>query len=148
MIKFFHLICGTSILGLLIANFFYIAHNIQQGDRDLIKYAVKTSYFSDAAIFLCVLIQFITATRLVFETYLSLKVPWIWVAYHAFGLIVVLWSLNLGIKFFYISKQEGLPAKITTYLFYGLNSFIFFTYIIIIHDAVTQSTWFDFLLRK
>lgn len=130
----------------MIAEFFYIARSIRNGDRSLINYSLKASYFGDGIIFLIILIQFATAIKLVSAGYFTLAIPWVFIAYHAFGTVVLLWIGILMIKLLYLSKTDISPIALK--IFYFLNVMIILTFIIIIHDAVTQSTWFDFLFRK
>lgn len=146
IIKFFHIICGLTFFGISIAAFFYIARSINQHDQSLIDYSIKTSYFGDAIILLCILIQTATAISLVSAGGFTSNVPWIFVAYHAFGFLIFLWLLILFIKKFHFLKSTIAPIFLKS--FYLLNIAMIFTFIIIIHDAVTQSTWLDFLFRK
>jgi hypothetical protein len=146
IIKFFHVTCGVSFLGIIIASFFYITRSIHKRDRSLIDYSIKASYFGDALILLCIFIQITTATSLVSAGNFTLKVPWIFIAYHAFGLLALLWLLTIPIKKFYFSKPVIAPASLKS--FYFLNMAMVLIFIIIIHDAVTQSTGLEFLFRK
>lgn len=146
MYKFLHLMGGTTFFGIIIAMFFYISHSIQNRDKALIQYSLKASYFGDGVIFIIAALQFLTAVQLVSDGHFTLAIPWIFVAYHAFGTVILLWLSLLLIKIIFLSKTNILPMAIK--LFYLLNTFIILIFIIIIHDAVTQSTWFDFLLRK
>lgn len=146
MDKFLHLICGTTFFGIMIAAFFYIARSIRTNDPLLINYSLSASYFGDGIIFLILIIQLITANHLVAAGHFTLKVPWIFIAYHAFGVIVLLWMGILLTKFLYLSKTD--ISRIALRVFYLLNVMLILIFIIIIHDAVTQSTWFDFLFWK
>lgn len=146
MLEFLHLICGTSFFGIIIAAFYYIARSIKSEDRALINYSLKASYFGDGIVLLIVLTQFFTATRLVTAGHFTLTIPWIFIAYHAFGTIVLLWISTFLIKILYLSKTYIPPFALR--VFYFLNVMIILIFIIVIHDAVTQSTWFDFLFRK
>lgn len=146
MFEFLHLMSGTTFFGIMIATFYYIARSLRQDDQTLINYSLKASYFGDGIIFFIVLIQLITATHLVSAGHFTLAIPWIFIAYHAFGTIVLLWIGIFLIKLLYLSKTDISP--ITLRVFYSLNVMMILLFIIIIHDAVTQSTWFDFLFRK
>lgn len=146
MLKFLHLICGTTFFGIIIAAFFYIARSISNGDRSLINYSLKTSYFGDGVISFIVIIQLITAVKLVSDGHFALAIPWIFIAYHAFAAIILLWLSILLVKLLCLSKPDILPIFVN--IFYSLNVIMILIFIIIIHDAVTQSTWFDFLFRK
>lgn len=146
MFKFLHLICGTTFFGVMIAAFFYIARSIRKNDQSLINYSLKASYFGDGIIFLIALIQLITAINLVSAGHFTLAIPWIFIAYHAFGAVVLLWIGILIIKLLYLSKTDISPIALR--VFHALNIMMILIFIIIIHDAVTQSTWFDFLFRK
>lgn len=146
MFKFLHLICGTTFLGLMIASFYYITRSIKKNDRALIAYSLKASYFSDGVIFLIVPIQFLTAAYLVYTKHLTLAIPWILVAYHAFATVVLLWAAIFLIKILSLSKKTISSSALR--IFYLLNSLVILIYVIIIHDAVTHSTWFEFLFRK
>ena len=146
IVKFLHLICGTTFLGTIIAVFFYIAYSVRQTDPLLIYYSLRISYFGDGVISFCAFIQFITAAILVPAGKFTLAVPWICVAYVAFGSVILLWLMNLLIKLIYFSKIPIKPYALKG--FYFLNSLIIIIFIIIIHDAITQSTWFDFLFAS
>ena len=146
IIKFFHIICGISFFGITIAAFFYIARSINKHDRSLIDYSIRASYFGDAIILLCIFIQIASSIQLISAGHFTLEVPWIFVANHAFGFLIILWILNLFIKKCYLSS-----TTITSYSlksFYYLNIAMILIFIIIIHDAVTKSTWLEFLFRK
>lgn len=146
MFKFVHLICGITFFGIMIAAFFYIARSIKDGDRALIDYSLKASYFGDGLIFFIVIIQLLTATQLVSNGHFTLAIPWVFIAYHAFGAIILLWLSILLIKILYLSKMD--ISTVAVNIFYLLNAIMILIFIIIIHDAVTQSTWFNFLFRK
>ncbi len=146
MFKFIHLICGTTFLGLMIASFYYITLSIRKNDRVLIEYSIKASYFSDGIILLIVPLQLATATYLVSVGHFTLKIPWIFIAYHAFGAIILFWIAILAIKIFYLSKPRIPPTALR--FFYFFNSLVILIYIVIIHDAIMQSTWFEFLFRN
>lgn len=144
--KFFHLICGTSFLGITIASFFYTARSIHKNDRALIDYSLRASYFGDGIIFICAVIQFVTANQLVTAGHFTLDVSWIFVAYHAFTILILFWIANFLIKYFYFSRMKIPSVALNS--FYLINLTMILIFILIIHDAVTQSTWFDFLFRK
>ncbi|MBV8802241.1 MAG: DUF2269 family protein [Gammaproteobacteria bacterium] len=145
-IKFFHIFCGISFFGLMMASFFYIARSINTNDRDLINYSIKTSYFADVVILLCITIQTVTSLSLVSSGGFNLHVPWILVAYHAFALLFISWVSLFFIKKNCFSKNNITSWSIKT--FYGLNILIILFFIIIVHDAITQSTGFEFLFIK
>ena len=138
--------CGTTFLGIIIATFFYISYGIRRGDKSLIRYSLKASYFGDGIIFVCAFTQFITATILVSVGKFTLAVPWICVAYLAFSGITLLWLINLFIKRKYFANAHIKPFAFK--IFYFLNILIILTFMVVIHDAVTQSTWLDFLFRQ
>ncbi len=146
IIKFFHVICGVSFFGITIASFFYVTRSINKHDSSLIDYSIRTSYFGDAIILLCIFIQIATSMPLVSAGNFTLEVPWIFIAYHAFGFLIILWLLTLFIKKFYFSRM--IIASFTLKCFYFLNFAMILIFIIIIHDAVTQSTGLEFLFRK
>lgn len=146
IIKFFHVLCGISFLGITIAAFFYISRSIHKQDRTLINYSIRASYFGDALILGCIFVQIATSIPLVIAGHFTLEVPWIFIAYLAFGFLIILWLLTLLIKKFYFSRAviASFPLK----SFYSLNIAMILMFIIIIHDAVTQSTGLEFLFRK
>ena len=146
MLKFFHLICGTTFFGIMIAAFFYITRSIRSGDRSLINYSLKASYFGDGLIFFIILIQSVTSYQLTNAGHFTLKIPWILIAYHALGTIIFLWIGILLIKLLYLSRTIISPIALR--IFYFFNILLILIFVIIIHDAVTQSTWFDFLFRN
>lgn len=128
---------------MIISAFFYIAYSFQRNDRLLMSYSLKASYFGDIVILMCIVTQFITAAKLMFAGDFSMAIPWIRVAHAAFGSIVLLWLIGVLLKFFYLSKPK--INILTLRCFYCLNLAIIVIYMIIIHDAITQSTWFNFL---
>jgi hypothetical protein len=146
IIKFFHLICGISFLGITIAAFFYIAYSIHKQDRALIDYSIRASYFGDAIILLCILIQLISSIPLISAGHFTLKVPWIFVAYHAFGFLILLWLINVAVKRFLFSK--AIIASYSLKIFYFLNIATLLIFIMVIHDAVTHSPWLEFLFKE
>ena len=146
IIKFFHIIAGISFFGITIAAFFYITRSIHKRDHALIDYSIKTSYFGDALILLCILIQVASAISLTSAGHFTLSVPWIFVAYHAFGFLILLWIINILIKKFLLSKLVIAPYSLKS--FYYLNIVMIFVFMMIIHDAVTKSTCLAFLFGR
>lgn len=146
MFKLFHLICGVSFFGIMLAAFFYIARSIKKCDRSLIDYSIRASYFGDLVVLLCIIILLASSTPLISVGHFTRSVPWIFVAYHAFSCLVVLWLLNVVIKFFFLSKPIIASSAVKT--FYFLNMAMILIFIVIIHDAVMRSTWLEFLFRK
>ena len=146
IIKFFHVLCGISFFGITIASFYYITRSIKKGDRALVGYSIRASYFGDGLILACIFIQITTSISLVTTEHFSLKIPWIFVAYLAFGLLIILWLLTLLIKKIYFSGMAIPPPSLKSY--YVLNSAMILIFIMIIHDAVTQSTRLEFLFRE
>jgi hypothetical protein len=146
IIKFFHIICGVSFFGITIASFFYITRSINMNDRSLIDYSIRASYFGDAIISLCIFILIASSIPLIFAGNLTLKVPWIFVAYHAFGFIIILWIVNIFIKKVYLSRI--VIASYSLKAFYYLNVAMILIFITLIHDAVRKSTWIELLFRK
>ncbi len=145
VIKFLHLICGTTLLGITIASFFYISNSIKKKNPELIRYALRASFFGDGIFLICLSIQLITSNLLTGLLNFSMAIPWIFVAYHAFGLLIILWIINFIIKYFYLSKLSNFSASLKS--FYVINIFMITVFIIIIHDAVMQNTWFNFLFK-
>jgi hypothetical protein len=146
IIKFFHIISGVSFFGITIAGFFYITRSIHMNDRSLIDYSIRASYFGDAIISLCIFILIASSVSLILAGNFTLKVPWVFVAYHAFGFIIILWILNILIKKFYLSRIV-IPSS-SLKVFYYLNIAMILIFIILMHDAVMKSTWIEFLFRK
>ena len=146
IVKFFHVIGGVSFFGIIIAMFYYVTRSIKKNDQLLINYSIKASYFGDALILLCILVQIATALPLVSAGHFTLAVPWIFIAYQAFGLLTILWLCTLFIKINYLST--AVIPRFSLKSFYCLNITMILIFIIIIHDAVTHSTGLEFLFRK
>ncbi len=146
IIKFFHIISGVSFFGITMAGFFYITRSINRKDRSLIDYSIRASYFGDAIILLCTFILMTSSIPLIFAGNFTLEVPWIFVAYHAFGLIIIFWILNIFIKKVYLSRI--VIASYALKAFYYVNIAMILIFISLIHDAVMKSTWIEFLFRK
>ncbi len=146
IIKFFHIISGVSFFGITTAGFFYITRSINRKDRSLIDYSIRASYFGDAIILLCIFILMASSIPLIFAGNFTLEVPWIFVAYHAFDLIIIFWIFNIFIKKVYLSRI--VIASYSLKAFYYLNIAMILIFINLIHDAVMKSTWIEFLFRK
>lgn len=146
IIRCFHIICGVSFFGITIATFFYITRSIHKHDRALIDYSIRASYFGDAIILLCIFIQIATSIPLVIAGHFTLEVPWIFIAYVAFGFLIILWLLTVFIKKFYFSRKK--IALYSLKSFYFLNIAMILTFIVITHDAVTKRTGLEFLFWK
>lgn len=140
-ISFIHILCGVTFLGVLVASFFYIANSIRSKSSALIHYAIRASFFGDAIIFPMVVAQFVTGTLMVTQHQLSFQTPWIIVAYHFFGLVSICWFLLVLIKYKNIKRDCDRYFKYQK-IFYTLNILVLILFVLIIHDAVTQSTWF------
>jgi uncharacterized membrane protein len=146
VIKFLHLICGVSFFGITIAAFYYIARSIQKKESSMILYSIKASYFGDVIILVCVVIQLITSTSLVAVGHFTLQVPWIFVAYHAYALLILLWLMDVVLKKFYLTKPIISPAAIKS--FYVMNTVMILIFMLIIHDAVMHATWLEPFFRN
>ncbi len=146
MIKCMHVLCGLAFFGITLAAFFYISRSIKSHDRAAIAGALKASYYGDALIFCCIVSQSASSVALVSANHLSVKVPWIFVAYHAFGLVVLLWLGTLLLKLCYLAKERIAAGALKT--FYALHIGLIMVFMLIIRDAVTQSTGLEFLLRS
>jgi uncharacterized membrane protein len=146
LVKFFHILGGTVFFGISIASFYYIARSISKGDRALIAYSIKTSYFGDGVILACIAIQMASSFPLRAAAHFTLDMPWIFIAYMAFGVLIALWLLNILVKSVYLSALSIAPFTIK--LFYALNSTMVFILILITHDAVMKNTVFAFLWEK
>lgn len=139
-LMFMHIVCGVTFFGIVMASFIYIHHSIRQQDPLLLSYALKVSLMGDCLIFPMILIQLLTGTFLVHHHHLPLNTPWIIVAYLAFATVSVIWFLLALIKYVNFSQSytEGFRFKKP---FYCLSILIIFLFCIIVHDAVTQTTW-------
>lgn len=145
-IKSLHLISGTTILGIFIAEYFYVMRSIVLREYDLMMYTIKTSYVGDGLILLCLSLQFFTIAPLISAGNLNFHIPWIRVAHLAFGLVILLWIFKILIKIKYF-KIDSLPI-FAKRIYHCLSISIFIIFFIIIHDAVMRSTWFTFLFRN
>ena len=140
LIKCLHLIGGTVFLGITIASYFYISYS--KSDQKLRLFALKTSLLGDILIALIIVLQYITATLLVKLNHLSFATPWIIVAYIAFSLVSFCWLVNVIIKVHNVRLTNGFQYN---KLFHAMHMLIILVFILIIHDAVMQKTYFNFL---
>lgn len=145
LLKFLHIFCGTIFFGISVATFFYIARSIQKGDHALIRYSIKTSYFGDGLISVCMACLLASSFPLRVAGNFSLSVPWIFIAYLAFSMLIVLWLINILLKRT-LSLTSPAPRVIKS--FYALNITMMLIFIIIIHDAVFKNTALAFLWEQ
>ena len=137
LITFVHIICGATIIGILVASFIYIASSIKQNNLTLMQYAIQTSFFGDYLVFPMILVQFFTGALMVKLHHLSFNLPWIIAAHIALTFVTLLWLCLLLIKYKNYKRTKPFIFK---KCFYALNILMVVTFILIIHDAVTQST--------
>lgn len=139
-LMFIHILCGVTFFGIVMASFIYIHHSIREQDPVLLSYALKASLMGDCIVFPMILIQLLTGTFLVYHHHLPLNTPWIIVAYLAFATVSVIWFLLVLIKYVNFFQMHRGPFRFKK-PFYYLSAVIVILFCIIVHDAVTQSTW-------
>lgn len=150
-VKFLHISMGiTFFFGIVVASFFYIVNSWKQSQATMLCYALRASFYGDLIIFPMVVLQYITAILLVKSNHLSLAVPWIAVAYLAFSLIALLWFMNLIIKYvnYRRIKQHSDRQFVLKSGFYLFNILMIAIFILIIHDAIMQKTYFTLFHLK
>ncbi len=145
IIKFFHIIGGTTLFGISIASFFYVLTSIQKQDKTLIRYTISASYFLDAIIFTLLILQFVSSIPMIHTANLSFKTPWIIVAFISLAAVGIIWLLNLFNKLYFLSKP--MISKASLVFFAVLNIISIMIFIVIIHDAVMKATVFNFLFK-
>ncbi len=129
-IKFLHLIFAVTLFGLCISSVYYV----RSASQALYPHAIKESLKLDRWIILpFMLLTFIFGTGMVHGTHLSLHVHWVLNAYIFLSINLILWSISAWLRW----KK---PERKNLYLIFQILVLVIF--VIILHDAVTQSTWF------
>lgn len=146
MLKFVHVLIGVTMLGFVVAYYFYF--NFNQKDLRTRRNILRLSFLMDGLILPFILILFMTGAQLMVANHLSPAVPWVHVAFMALGLVTFCWLISVCIKitnYYFLSR-----GKVEFYgkrIFHTCNILIIVLMVIIIHDAVTQSTFLGFMQR-
>ena len=139
LIKFCHLLIAITLYGLCIASCYYSNMARKLPSETLYLYSLKQSLRLDYwLIYPAFLLTFIFGTGMVHLSGLSMQVAWVQNAYLFLGLNVILWLISTGIRAnaFKTIKRFNHPR---CHLVCQLLVTVIF--LIIIHDAITQSTW-------
>ena len=141
-----HVMASVAFLGLTVAQYFYIVNSARQRQSALLFYALRVSFIVDGFSALLIIVIFNTATFLVKTNYLIPPPAWILVAYWGFSILVGLWLSNIGLKVYYrqlLRKNRNyLALPLIFHISYALMLLLF---VILIHDAVTRSTFLTFI---
>ncbi len=145
LVKSIHVMCGVVFIGITIASFFYVLNSRRQQQADVLRYALKVSLLGDILLAMIILVQFVSATLLVHLNQLSVQTPWIEVAYLAFAVVSVLWLINVVIKV--VNLKQVLFTHLKGYRWFcALHVLMLLIFVVIVHDATTQSTFLGFLI--
>ncbi|PHQ78106.1 MAG: hypothetical protein COB66_09560 [Coxiella sp. (in: Bacteria)] len=138
IVKCIHVLCSTVFMGVTVASFFYIALSQKQHKPQLMRYALRSSFFGDGLLLALIIIVFTTASYLLPYFQLSTTTPWIRVAFAAFGIVSCLWLVNV------VQKTVSYRCRrlVWPVLYYINNSVMILILLLIVHDAVMHRTWF------
>lgn len=132
LLKQIHLICGTSVLGLSVAQYHYLRRARISKNSQLLAYSTRFSMFTLLACFLLMTVAALTGAQLVQEVAtLNWHVRWVLVAISA-GIAA------LGI----ILLQMLLLKKNAWRSFTACHIILWLILLLIIRDAVFHQTWF------
>jgi uncharacterized membrane protein len=142
-IKFLHVTLTVTLVGGILANYFYISLCIKE-NATLLNFVLRQSLFLDCIFFLpIIVIGFATGSYLVMVHHFHITPSWIFSAYLFFTLVILCWLIAFAIKsynyLFLQSRRSGLFFGKT--LFHLVNSLMLLLFVFIIHDAVRKTTF-------
>ncbi len=144
LIRFIHLLLAVSFLGLQIASYYYLATSRRSASLPLVQYTLGLTLWLDGILILPVLSLYFSCAYLVFHTPgLSFASDWIRAACILLSLVIFCFCANMLIKHKNLKySKQTLTFKFKYSKIMDLNSIvIIFCLCVIIHDAVTRSTF-------
>jgi len=134
LVKFLHVMLGTTLLGLVIASYFYVTKSSSSKSILTYQHTIKLTRLADLGIFLpIILFEFITGTFLIKALDIPITTPWIIVAYTMLSVATVLVIINWRLKTMPIQSKPS---------YHIINGLIILVLCLIIHDAVMHNTLF------
>lgn len=138
ILKFIHVLIGVTILGLFVAYYFYFS--LTKYEMPAARRMLKLSLITDCFVFIAIMLLFMTGTHLVLANHFSFQTPWIQMAYKILGLLTFCWLIIVAIKALNFFKKDQ-TIFLGKRVFHTCHVLIFILFVLIIHDAVTQSTF-------
>lgn len=132
MLKAFHLLLATLLLGIQIFNYLLVSLTKNQS---VAQVTLRTACKIDTAIVALMIVVFISGTLIVPIYHWNYQTPWISAAYLFLTITTLLWVTNIYLKKRWINGKKHIK------LFHICNIFIIVLLLIIIKDAVTKKTW-------
>lgn len=144
MIKMFHLLAGTLLLGSIVIFYSLITLQYSRRQHQLAALTLSLANSFDWLILALVLLQFLTGSLLVIEKHYAFSTHWILAAYAVLACTAALWIyiarsrrqllINL--------KAAGVASKHPSKLFHAAHWLTIIFLVLIIHDAVVKHTGF------
>lgn len=134
---FSHVLCGVLFFGLMHFSFLIIMKSLRQQDPVLIAHAIKTSLKLDIVLFPMIVVVIVTGAFMTEVRHISPGTAWITAAYGLFSFVSLSWFMLVLIKLRNVMSAVFHYKK----LFYALNIIVMILFVLIVHDAVTQTTW-------
>ena len=147
LIKALHLIAGTTLLGLSIASIYYIRSSLHIDDASILRYALKLSFIYDAIVFIAIVFQYISGFILSNLLIIPHGTPWLSIAYLALTAVTVCWLISVYIRLLNRRKSSTKQTFLFKKTLYIMHACIILLFILIIHDAATQSTYLGFIVK-
>lgn len=141
--KFFHVMLGVALFGVIISFYFYIINTIRHNRVVSLQYTIQFSLYADIVLFFIFVTMFITGTLLVNQNHFLFSTPWIRSAYILLGLTLMAWIGSSLIRFINYKAIQANHTITFRYkkLYHGLHWIMVIFIIFIIHDAVTKTTF-------
>lgn len=141
MLKFIHVLIGVTMLGFIVAYYFYFT--ISKNDNRHRQKILRLSLLMDVVIFPFIILLFITGTHLMLNNHLTPAVPWVHMAFTLLGLVTFCWLIVAVVKIInYFTRRKGQLAFYGNRIFHTCHILMIVLIVLIIHDAVSKSTLF------
>jgi len=139
-----HMLAVTGFVGITLSSVFFVRYALKKADPKKKIDIFKVIFIGDVFVLPFLVILFGTGLYLVHVNHFSLVLPWIFVALVTFGLVSIGWLMHflLRLRYFYQLKQGKNGFKYFWVLYCVIASVMFLLFLMMMHDAITQSTLF------
>ena len=143
---FLHILSVTSFVGIALSSVFFVRQALNQKDNMAASNILKTTFLGDWFVIPSLAMLFVTGMYLVQMKHLSLEIPWIFAALITFIIVVLCWLVNflLRLRYFYQLKKGRRGFQHFWFFYCVMTVVMFLLFIIMMHDAITQSTFLMF----
>lgn len=138
IIAYVHVLSSVLFLAIMIASFLWIARNNRLRHKELLAHTLKISLIADGILFPLIILIVVTGAFMTKVAHIPPGTPWVNVAYCLFFLVSIIWFTLVLLKIKNLHREIFSSLR----LFYGLNILAIMLFFFIIHDALTQQTWF------